>query len=89
MKKTFPITATHFNNEYLDLVTEKGVYLYEYVNNFEQFNLQLPDISEFDKNTLGLNEPLFKKQYDFAQEVYKNINSQKFSQSHDIYLYTA
>ena len=87
LKKIFPITATHFNNEYLDLVTEKCIYPYEYFTNFKQFNLQLTDISEFDKNTSDLNEPTSQKQYDFAQEVYKRKLIAKISMSIMIYIF--
>ena len=88
LRKTFPLTATHFNNEYLDLVTEKGVYPYEYVNNFEQFNLQLPVKKEFDRNTLNLVELISQTDYDFAQKVYEKFNCKNFGEYHDIYLYT-
>ena len=88
LKKTFPLTSTHFNSEYLDLVTEKGVYPYEYVNNFEQFNIQLPVKKEFDRNTLNLDEPISQTDYDFAQKVYEKFNCKNFGEYHDIYLYT-
>ena len=90
LANTFPLTTDFFGYDFekINLTTEKGVYPYEYVNNFEQFNEQLPDKSEFDKNTLGLNEPISQDKYDFAQKVYKKFNCKNFGEYHDIYLYT-
>ena len=35
--------SQEFDNNVLDLVTQKGFYLYEYMYNFEKFKVELPN----------------------------------------------
>ena len=78
LEETFPITACYFNAEKLDLVSEKGVYPYEYVDTFDKFEFNMPNKDAFDKNTLGLVELTSTEKYEFAQKVYSELICKNF-----------
>ena len=70
-----------------DLLTRKGVYPYEYVNSWDQFNeTQLPPIDVFYSN---LNMPLISEEdYQHAQQVWKEFGICDLGDYHDLYLRT-
>ena len=70
-----------------DLLTRKGVYPYEYVNSWDQFNeTQLPPIDVFYSN---LNMSLISEEdYQHAQRVWKEFGIRDLGDYHDIYLRT-
>ena len=70
-----------------DLLTRKGVYNYEYVNSWDQFEeTQLPPISAFYSN---LNMSLISKEdYQHALRVWKEFGIHNLGDYHDLYLRT-
>ena len=70
-----------------DLLTRKGVYPYEYVNSWDQFNkTQLPPIDAFYSN---LNMSLISEEdYQHAQRVWKEFGIHNLGDYHDLYLRT-
>ena len=70
-----------------DLLTRKGVYPYEYVNSWDQFNeTQLPPISAFYSN-LNMSS-ISKEDYQHAQRVWKEFGIRDLEDYHDLYLRT-
>ena len=85
--KDFKYLGEKFNDEQLKLVKEKGIYPYEYFNNFKKFNeSKLPDISEFFSSlkNRGINE----KEYQRAINVWKLFKIKKLGEYYDLYLKT-
>ena len=70
-----------------DLLTRKGVYPYEYVNSWDQFNeTQLPPISAFHSN-LNMSS-ISEEDYQHAQRVWKEFGIRDLGDYHDLYLRT-
>ena len=70
-----------------DLLTRKGVYPYEYINSWDQFEeTQLPPISVFYSN---LNMSLIREEdYQRAQKVWEEFGIRDLGDYHDLYLRT-
>ena len=68
-----------------DLLTRKGVYPYEYINSWDQFNeTQLPPIDAFYSN---LNMSLISEDdYQNAQRVWEEFGIRDLGDYHDLYL---
>ena len=69
------------------LLTRKGVYSYEYINSWDQFEeTQLPPISAFYSN---LNMSLISEEdYQHAQRGWKEFGIHNLEDYHDLYLRT-
>ena len=69
------------------LLTRKGVYPYEYINSWDQFNeTQLPPISAFYSN-LNMSS-ISKEDYQHAQRNWKEFGIHNLGDYHDLYLRT-
>jgi len=81
------ITSAGLTNAELALLRRKGVYPYEYINSFYQFNeQQLPPKDAFYSQ---LNrEHISDEDYQHAQCVWDTFNCKTFGDYHDIYLRT-
>ena len=75
-----------FEND-TDLLIRKGVYPYDYMDNFERFNeTELPPAKEFYSR---LNESnLDVKDYEHAQKVWHHFDIKNMGEYHDLYLKT-
>ena len=70
-----------------DLLTRKGVYPYEYINSWDQFNeTQLPPIDVFYSN-LNMSS-ISEDDYQHAQRVWKEFGIHNPGDYHDLYLRT-
>ena len=70
-----------------DLLTRKGVYPYEYVNSWDQFNeTQLPPKDAFYSN-LNMSS-IGEEDYQHAQRVWKEFGIRDLGDYHDLYLRT-
>ena len=70
-----------------DLLTRKGVYLYEYINSWDRFEeTQLPPISVFCSN-LNMSS-ISEEDYQHAQRVWKEFGTYNLGNYHDLYLRT-
>ena len=75
------------SDECLDLLTDKGVYPYDYFDNFNKFNeKELPPIEEFYSKLT--EEHIKQEEYERAQKIYKHFNIQNLGEYHDLYLQT-
>jgi len=62
-------TAQEFSNKKLDLIKKKGVYPYDYVDNFEKFNNKiLPPKKEFF--SVLNNKDITDLEYEHAQRMH-------------------
>ena len=70
-----------------DLLIRKGVYPYDYMDNFDKFNeTGLPPINEFYSRLYDSN--VDKKDYAHAQKVWSNFDKKNMGEYHDLYLKT-
>ena len=70
-----------------DLLIRKGVYPYDYMDNFERFNeTELPPAKEFYSRLNDSNIDV--KDYEHAQKVWKHFNIKNMGEYHDLYLKT-
>src|ERR671926_1105282 len=86
-----PITSQYFKKlgyteEQLTLVYRKGIYPYDYINSQDRFlETELPPIHEF---STYLHGKITQKDYQHAQNVWKEFNCQNLGEYHDLYLKT-
>jgi hypothetical protein len=74
----------HFNIEELELICQKGVYPYEYMDDVEKFkHTELPPIKTFHSK-LKLSG-ISKQAYKHAQNVYNTSKCRTFQDYHDLY----
>jgi hypothetical protein len=88
--ENFPVLISEFNNydtDKLQLLKQKGVYPYDYMNCFEKFNeVELPSKESFYNK---LNEcDITDKDYEHAKTIWKMFNMKSFQDYHDLYLKT-
>jgi len=75
------------NDDDLHLLTEKGVYPYDYMDNWERFNeVELPDKEAFYSKLS--NEPISDEDYERAKTVWNHFNIKDLGEYHDLYLNT-
>ena len=75
------------NKTDLDLLTEKGVYPYDYMNSFDKFNeSQLPSIEDFYSQLY--EEGITDTQHTRAKVIWDNFNIKNLGEYHDLYLMT-
>ncbi|XP_068749257.1 uncharacterized protein [Montipora capricornis] len=68
----------------LDLMSQKGVYPYDFMDSFDKFNEKLPPKEEF-YSTLN-DEDITDDQYKHAQNVWNTFNLKNMGEYHDLYL---
>ena len=87
-KEDFIIFDKEFRNLYnKDLLKQKGVYPYEYIDSIEKFyETQLPPLEEFYSHLKQQN--ISEEDYKHAQLIWKTFNCQTFLDYHNIYLKT-
>ena len=75
------------NKTDLDLLTEKGVYPYDYMNSFGKFNeTTLPSKEHFYSQLY--EEKISDKDYERAHLIWKHFNLKNLGEYHDLYLMT-
>ena len=75
------------NKTDIDLLTEKGVYPYDYMNSFDKFNeSQLPSIEDFYSQLY--EEGITDTQHTRAKVIWNNSNIKNLGEYHDLYLMT-
>ena len=73
------------DNKYINLLKQKGVYPYEYIDSIEKLNeTQLPPIEAF-YSTLK-QETITEEEYQHAQNVWNTFNCQTLLDYHKLYL---
>jgi len=78
-------TKKFFQGEELNLITQKGVYPYDYMNSFERFSdEQLPSQEHFYSKLT--EKELNDSDYAHAKKVWNKFNIQNMGEYHDLYL---
>ena len=76
-----------FEDKDLKLLKEKGVYPYEYINSFKNFNeTELPSKNKFFSSLK--NEDISEKDYAKAENIWDTFNIKNLGEYHDLYLKT-
>ena len=79
--------TTRFFGEKIDLVSRKGVYPYEFMDDFEKFKKQsLPKKTSFFSRLKP--EKISDEDFDHAQKVWKEFELKNMGDFHDLYLKT-
>ena len=75
------------NDEDLDLLTDKGVYPYDYFTSFDKFrDKQLPPKEAFYSNLTESH--IEDEEYERAQKIWEHFGMRNLGQHHDLYLRT-
>ena len=83
--EAFKYTQEEFKKDQFELMKQKGIYPYDYMDSFEKFHeKQLPSKEEF--HSILSNEHITDEQYDHAQNVWKTFNLKTMGDYHDLYL---
>ena len=81
----FKYTQQEFIKEQFNLMKQKGIYPYDYMDSFNKFNeTQLPNKKDFF--SILNNEHISHEQYNHAQNVWKTFNIKTMGDYHDLYL---
>ncbi|MEI7504562.1 MAG: hypothetical protein WCJ61_14890 [Paludibacter sp.] len=86
MRKTFLNTSNHFiNDSEFKLMTQKGIYPYDYITNFDKLKeRRLPNIKNFYSKLN--NKECSKEDYNNAVNVWCTFNCKTLLDYHNIYL---
>ena len=78
-------TSKAFKGRRLDLISPKGVYLYDFMDSFEKFNqMELPTKDKF--YSILNDQHITDDEYDHAEKVWKTFNIKTMGEYHDLYL---
>ena len=83
-KKALIYTSQKFKGKELDLMSQKGVYPYDFMDSFDKFNEKLPPKEEF--YSILNDEDITDDQYKHAQNVWNTFNLKNMGEYHDLYL---
>ena len=83
-KEALKYTSQTYKNEKLDLMSQKGVYPYDFMDSFEKFNEKLPLKEDF--YSILNDEHISDKDYAHAQNVWNTFNLKNMGEYHDLYL---
>ena len=83
--RDFKYLSEEYSGELLELVKEKGVYAYEYMDSFKRFNEgNLPDKYEFFSSLK--DKCISKEEYDRAIHIWNVFQIKTLGEYHDLYL---
>ena len=83
----FVYLSEEFKGEYLEIVKEKGIYRYEYMNSFKKFNeTDLPSKNKFFSSLK--DENIGENEYSRARIIWNTFNIKNLGKYHDLYLKT-
>ena len=78
-------TSKAFKGKRLDLMSQKGVYPYDFMDSFEKFiQTELPNKDQF--YSILNNQHITDDEYDHAKKVWKTFNIKTMGEYHDLYL---
>ena len=83
-KESLKYTSKRFKGKKLDLMAQKGVYPYDYMDSFDKFNEQLPAKEDFF--SILNNEHITDEDYNHALDVWKTFSLKNMGEYHDLYL---
>ena len=83
--EAFKFTQEEFKKDRFELMKQKGIYPYDYMDSFEKFHeKQLPSKKDF--YSILYDEHVTNEQYNHAQNVWKTFNLKTMGDYHDLYL---
>ena len=86
--RDFKYSSDKYSGELLELVKEKGVYTYEYMDSFKRFKEdKLPDKCEFFSSLK--DKWISKEEYDRAINIWNVFKIKTLGEYHDLYLRTS
>ena len=83
-KESLKYTSQIFKNEKVDLMAEKGVYPYDFMDSFKKFNEKLPSKEDF--YSILNDEHISDEEYQHAQNVWDTFMLKTMGEYHDLYL---
>ena len=94
LAQTFPITYAYFKEKWghldekvFEMLCRKGVYPYEYIDEWEKCEeTELPDKKDYFNKLTNLD--ISEEEYKFAQELFKSFKLKTIGELHDLYMTT-
>ena len=83
-KESLKHTSQKFKGEKFDLMSQKGIYPYDYMDSFEKFNEKLPPKKKF--YSILNDEHITDEDYKHAQNVWNTFSLKNMGEYHDLYL---
>ena len=84
-KDDLKYTSEEFTGKKLSLMSQKGVYSYDFMDSFEKFNqTELPAKEQF--YSILNDQHITNDEYDHAKKVWKAFNIETMGEYHDLYL---
>ena len=83
-KESLKYTSKKFKGKKLNLMAQKGVYPYDYMDSFEKFNEKLPAKEDF--YSILNNEHITDKDYNHALDVWRTFSLLNMGDYHNLYL---
>ena len=83
-KESLKYTSKRFKGKKLDLMAQKGVYPYDYMDSFDKFDEKLPTKEDF--YSILNDEHISDKDYEHAQNVWKTFSILNMGDYHNLYL---
>ena len=83
-KEALIYTSKKFKGKKLDLMSQKGVYPYDFMDSFDKFNEKLPLKEDF--YSILNDEHITDKDYQHAQTVWETFMLKTMGEYHDLYL---
>ena len=82
--EAFIYTSQQFKGKNFELMKQKGVYPYDYMDSFDKFNETLPTKEDFF--SIINNEHITNEEYEHAKLVWNEFNLKSMGEYHDLYL---
>ena len=83
-RESLKYTSKRFKGKKLDLMAQKGVYPYDYMDSFDKFDEKLPTKEDF--YSILNDEHISDKDYEHAQNVWKTFSILNMGDYHNLYL---
>ena len=83
-KESLNYTTQEFKGKKLDLMSQKGVYPYDFMDSFDKFNEKLPTKEDF--YSILNNQHISNEDYKHAQTVWDTFSLKNMGEYHDLYL---
>ena len=83
-KESLKYTSKKFKGEKLDLMAQKGVYPYDYMDSFDKFDEKLPTKENF--YSILNNQHISDDEYKHAQTVWSTFSLKNMGEYHNLYL---
>ena len=83
-KESLKYTSKKFKGEKLDLMAQKGVYPYDYMDSFDKFHEKLPTKEDF--YSILNNQHISDDEYKHAQNVWSTFYLKNMGEYHNLYL---